>query len=217
MAYPHTLKLKLNPQDLPGELSAVEADPHASNCALVGCAASGAADAADAPAGGIASVDLDAGRVTGRGTLDEAAVLLRAPAGRGLVAVGTAGGGVLLVDPRTGFGVEAALSAHGAGLAALDARGDLLATAGFGLRQGAVVADTYVKVPSPSPPCPEVGKVRALSHRVGLVKTELWQTDAWRAHNIICGQPSRWGATPCCMRQTPREAPPPTRADVAGV
>ena len=159
MACHHTLKLKLNPQDLPGELSAVEADPHASNCALVGCAASGAAAdaAADAPAGGIASVDLDAGRVTGRGTLDEAAVLLRAPAGRGLVAVGTAGGGVLLVDSRTGFGVEAALSAHGAGLAALDARGDLLATAGFGLRQGAVVADTYVKVHAHRPPAPRWG------------------------------------------------------------
>lgn len=196
----------------------MEADPHASNCALVGCAASGtAADAAaDAPAGGIASVDLDAGRVTGRGALDDAAVLLRAPAGRGLVAVGTAGGGVLLVDPRTGFGVEAALSAHGAGLAALDARGDLLATAGFGLRQGAVVADTYVKVRAQCP-LPRGGECARIDIKCELVETELWQTGAWPAHNIIWRQPSRWGATPCCMRQTPREAPPSTRADVAGV
>ncbi len=85
------------------------------------------------------------------GRLGEAAVLLRAPAGRGLVAVGTAGGGVLLADPKSGFSVEATLAAHGAGLAALDARGDLLATAGFGLRQGTVVADTYVKALSWAP------------------------------------------------------------------
>lgn len=77
-------------------------------------------------------------------------MLLRAPAGRGLVAVGAAGGRVLLADPRAGLSVEASLAAHGAGLAALDARGDLLATAGFGLRQGAVVADTYVKARRPS-------------------------------------------------------------------
>ena len=127
----------------------MEADPHAPACALVGCAGASAAVSPGAvvPAtGAVACIDVDARRVTGSGALDDAAVLLRAPAGRGLVAVGTAGGGVVLADPRAGFRVEAALPAHGAGLAALDARGDLLATAGFGLRQGSVVADTYVKV-----------------------------------------------------------------------
>ena len=136
-------------QGITGELTAVEADPHAPARALVGCAGAGAAGspgAAARAAGAVAGIDVDAGKVTGSGALDGAAVLLRAPAGRGLVAVGTAGGGVVLADPRTGFTVEAALAAHGAGLAALDARGDLLATAGFGLRQGSVVADTYVKV-----------------------------------------------------------------------
>ncbi|KAK9843491.1 hypothetical protein WJX81_005692 [Elliptochloris bilobata] len=137
----------VDPPGLEGELVAVEADPQAPACALVGCAgAVNPGATALPPAGAMACVDVDAKKVVGFGNLGDAAVLLRAPAGRGLVAVGTAGGGVLLVDPRAGFAVEAALSAHAAGLAALDARGDLLATAGFGMRQGAVVADTYVKV-----------------------------------------------------------------------
>ena len=71
---------------------------------------------------------------------------VRGPAARGLLALGTLSGAVLLVDPRKGYGVEHTLAAHASGLADLDARGDLLATCGYGLRHGQVVSDLYVKV-----------------------------------------------------------------------
>jgi PAB-dependent poly(A)-specific ribonuclease subunit 2 len=71
---------------------------------------------------------------------------VRGPAARGLLALGTLGGGVLLADPRAGYKVEHSLAAHASGLADLDARSELLATCGYGSRQGAVVPDPYVKV-----------------------------------------------------------------------
>jgi hypothetical protein len=37
-------------------------------------------------------------------------------------------------------------AAHSAGLIAMDAKADLVATAGYGTRQGRVVAETHVKV-----------------------------------------------------------------------
>lgn len=78
--------------------------------------------------------------------MDFEPVVVRAPAGRGLVAVATATGELALLDPRSGYKVEAQLRAHQAGLAAMDVRGDSVATAGFGVRMGQVVPDAFVKV-----------------------------------------------------------------------
>lgn len=72
--------------------------------------------------------------------------LVRAPAPRGVVALGCSDGRVVLADARAGFKVEATLAAHGGGLVAMDLGGSLLATAGLGTRQGHVVQDTIVKV-----------------------------------------------------------------------
>lgn len=71
---------------------------------------------------------------------------MRAPAARGLVVLGSSTGRVVLADPRAAFHAEQTLTAHAGGLAGLDTRGDLLATCGFGLRQGMVVLDPFVKV-----------------------------------------------------------------------
>ena len=71
---------------------------------------------------------------------------IRAPAGRGLVAVGTAGGQVALLDPHNGMRAGAPLTAHAGGLKALDAREDLVVTCGLNLRLGQPVADQYVRV-----------------------------------------------------------------------
>ncbi len=68
------------------------------------------------------------------------------PAARGLIALGSPGGAVALADPRAGFKVQHTVAAHAAGLADMDARADSLATCGYGTRQGAVVAENYVKV-----------------------------------------------------------------------
>lgn len=86
-----------------------------------------------------------AGAVPNQAALPERVSHVRGPAGRGLVALGTPAGSVLLVDPRAGARVEAELAAHAAGLADLDARADLLATCGYGTRQGLVVPDPFVK------------------------------------------------------------------------
>lgn len=42
--------------------------------------------------------------------------------------------------------VEAELPAHSGGVVALDIRGDLVATAGFGMRHGQLVMEQFVKV-----------------------------------------------------------------------
>lgn len=56
----------------------------------------------------------------------------------------------LSVVSTTGFVVwlqaQSSTAAHSAGLAAMDAKADLLATAGYGTRQGRVIAETHVKV-----------------------------------------------------------------------
>lgn len=45
-----------------------------------------------------------------------------------------------------GYNVEHSLTAHPGGLAALDARGNFVATCGYGMRQGRLAQDTMVKV-----------------------------------------------------------------------
>ena len=77
----------------------------------------------------------------------DAVLGVRAPAGRGLVAVGCANGQVSLLDPRAGYKVEQIMEAHTGGLVAMDASGGLLATSGLGTRQGQLVTDLNVKVP----------------------------------------------------------------------
>ena len=81
-----------------------------------------------------------------QGELSDAPCILRAPAARGLVAVGLTGGSVLLVDPRAKMAAQHSIAAHTAGLADVDVRGDMLATCGYGTRQGQIISDSYVKV-----------------------------------------------------------------------
>jgi len=81
-----------------------------------------------------------------------AAALAAAP--RGLLAVGTADGRVLLLDPRAGWRPVADVAAHGAAVLAADCCRDLLATAGAvavrggaaGGGGGALAADPIVRV-----------------------------------------------------------------------
>ena len=63
-----------------------------------------------------------------------------------MVAVGLTAGGVLLVDPRAKMAAQHSIAAHSAGLADVDVRGDMLATCGYGTRQGQIISDSYVKV-----------------------------------------------------------------------
>ena len=78
-----------------------------------------------------------------------AAAIATAP--RGLLAVGTPTGRVLLLDPRAGWRPVADVAAHGAGVLAADCGRDLLATAGAvvvrgGGAHGALAADPVVRV-----------------------------------------------------------------------
>ncbi|CAL5225176.1 g7957 [Coccomyxa viridis] len=104
------------------------------------------ADAEAAAAGGIATIDLGTKKVVSKGEVLEAPCILRAPAARGLVAVGLTGGSVLLVDPRAKMAAQHSIAAHSAGLADVDVRGDMLATCGYGTRQGQIISDSCVKV-----------------------------------------------------------------------
>jgi hypothetical protein len=58
----------------------------------------------------------------------------------------SADGYVSLLDPRTGYKAEHSLLAHAGGFAALDARGELLATCGYANRMGRLSLETYAKV-----------------------------------------------------------------------
>ena len=81
-----------------------------------------------------------------QGRVAEVPCILRAPAARGLVAVGLTSGGVALIDPRASMAAQHSIAAHSAGLADVDVRGDMLATCGYGTRQGQIISDSYVKV-----------------------------------------------------------------------
>ncbi|GFR50707.1 hypothetical protein Agub_g12964, partial [Astrephomene gubernaculifera] len=97
----------------------------------------------------------------------EGITLLRGPAGRGALCAATSLGRLALIDPRGKLRVEAALMAAPGGVAALDARGDTVAAAGYGLRAGSPVPENCVKIfdlrsgglrplyslPSAGPPC----------------------------------------------------------------
>ena len=73
-----------------------------------------------------------------------AAAITTAP--RGLLAVGTSDGRVLLLDPRAGWRPVADVAAHGASVLAADCGRDLLATAGAVVVRGTLAADPVVRV-----------------------------------------------------------------------
>lgn len=75
-------------------------------------------------------------------------VLIRNPTPRGLLAVASSSGEVVLVDPSRQFKAEQSIKAHSSNVVAMDVAGSLLATAGLGTRQGQLVHDTIVKARS---------------------------------------------------------------------
>eukprot|EP00198_Chlamydomonas_reinhardtii_P002059 XP_001691395.1 PAN2-like protein [Chlamydomonas reinhardtii] len=96
-------------------------------------------------------VDVGTGRVTSDqevlGLLGgEGVTLLRGPASRGALVAATSLGRLALIDPRAKLRADSALIAAPGGVAALDARGDTVAAAGYGMRAGTVVAENCVKL-----------------------------------------------------------------------
>lgn len=71
--------------------------------------------------------------------------MIRTGLPRGLVALGDSSGKVKLTDPGRSFRVEQSIVAHSSTVVAMEASGNLLATAGLGTRQGRLVHDTIVK------------------------------------------------------------------------
>eukprot|EP00887_Chlorella_sp_A99_P005338 scaffold1.g5338.t1 len=113
-----------------GDLSALLLEHH-SRRALVG-----------RTGGGLLSVDLATGKPAGKAdTGGRGVVGLAGPAARGAVVVGTSDGQVCLLDPRQAYRQEHCLLAHAGGFAALDARGEFVATAGYASRHGRLVFD----------------------------------------------------------------------------
>lgn len=84
-------------------------------------------------------------------TAGKSVVRLCGPVSRGVLAAATADGYFSLLDPRAGGrlggeGAAAPLLAHPGGFAALDGRGNFVATAGYATRMGRLVLETHVKV-----------------------------------------------------------------------
>ncbi|KAL0054988.1 hypothetical protein WJX82_005488 [Trebouxia sp. C0006] len=96
--------------------------------------------------GGMLVYDLEAQKPAAKAEVEGGVLMMRAPVGRGLVAIGNAAGQLVLTDPRAGYKVEHSLTAHSGGLEALDARGNFVATCGYGTRLGQVALDNMVKV-----------------------------------------------------------------------
>jgi len=97
--------------------------------------------------GGITSFDLVTGRSGGTiDTLGQGVVSLSGPLPRGAVVMGTVDGKIALLDARNNLRQEASLTAHSGGFAAIDASGDLIATAGYTGKMGRVSLEPTVKV-----------------------------------------------------------------------
>mmetsp|Transcript_18769 Transcript_18769/g.48144 ORF Transcript_18769/g.48144 Transcript_18769/m.48144 type:complete len:1322 (+) Transcript_18769:261-4226(+) len=90
--------------------------------------------------------DLATGRFVNRVEAPGEVIAVRYPAGRGLLAAGCLNGSVALCDPRSNYRVERTIVPHAGGLTAMDAKGDLLATAGLHVRMGQLVMDSLVQV-----------------------------------------------------------------------
>ncbi|GIL89851.1 hypothetical protein Vretifemale_17592 [Volvox reticuliferus] len=88
------------------------------------------------------AVDQDVvGLLTGEGI-----TLLRGPVARGSLCCATSMGRLAMIDPRVKLRLDGALIAAPGGIAALDARGDTVAAAGYGMRTGQVVVENCVKI-----------------------------------------------------------------------
>ena len=97
--------------------------------------------------GGITSFDLVAGKPGGTITTNgQGVVALSGPLPRGVVVMGTAEGRLTLLDVRNSLRQESTLVAHNGGFAAIDASGDLIATAGYMGRLGRVSLEPTVKI-----------------------------------------------------------------------
>lgn len=96
--------------------------------------------------GGMQVYDLEAQKPAAKADVEGGVLMMRAPVGRGLVAIGNAAGLLVLTDPRAGYKVEHSLTAHSGGLEALDGRGNFVATCGYGTRLGQLALDNMVKV-----------------------------------------------------------------------
>jgi PAB-dependent poly(A)-specific ribonuclease subunit 2 len=97
--------------------------------------------------GGITSLDLVTGRAGGTiDTLGQGVVSLCGPLPRGAVVMGTFDGKIALLDARNNLRQEASLTAHNGGFAAIDASGDLIATAGYTSKLGRLSLEPTVKV-----------------------------------------------------------------------
>jgi PAB-dependent poly(A)-specific ribonuclease subunit 2 len=97
--------------------------------------------------GGITSFDLVTGRTGGTiDTLGQGVVSLCGPLPRGAVVMGTVEGKIALLDARNNLRQEASLTAHSGGFAAIDASGDLIATAGYTGKMGRISLEPTVKV-----------------------------------------------------------------------
>ncbi|GLI62235.1 hypothetical protein VaNZ11_004830 [Volvox africanus] len=93
--------------------------------------------------------------ITGKVAVEQAAMgllagegitLLRGPVARGTLCCATSMGRLAMIDPRVKLRLDGALIAAPGGIAALDARGDTVAAAGYGMRTGQVVAENCVKI-----------------------------------------------------------------------
>ncbi|KAL0035726.1 hypothetical protein WJX77_000104 [Trebouxia sp. C0004] len=117
------------------DLAACEFEPGSASCVMLG-----------REDGSMLVYDLEAQKPSAKAYVEGGVVMMRAPVGRGLVAIGNAAGQLVLTDPRAGYKAEHSLTAHSGGLEALDARGNFVATCGYGTRLGQVALDNMVKV-----------------------------------------------------------------------
>ncbi|KAL4430743.1 hypothetical protein ABPG75_005999 [Micractinium tetrahymenae] len=118
-----------------GDLAAMELEPRSTRVVL------------GRAGGGLTLFDLKLGKPVGTAdTGGRGVVALCGPTGRGALVMGSSDGYISLLDPRSGYKAEQSLLAHSGGFAALDARGELVAAAGYVNRMGRLALDTYAKV-----------------------------------------------------------------------
>jgi hypothetical protein len=70
---------------------------------------------------------------------------LAGPTSRGLLVLASTEGQLSLLDPRSAFRAEHSLTAHTGGFAAVDVKGDLVATSGYNTRMGRLSLETFAK------------------------------------------------------------------------
>lgn len=107
------------------------------------------------------------------GPITEGLQYIKGGDSNGFTALGCSNGQICLTDSRQNFKVQQILPAHAGGLSGMDICGGLLATCGWGTRQGHLVPDTIVKAsfaPSQSFfPSIEASLIFGLSLRLSLI------------------------------------------------